>query len=61
MHLPSTTYAMMRFAEKSDCGLLAWLYVAKILCTIEKICKSIRKQYLNNSSCYENVKNEKKL
>ena len=31
-------YAMMRFAEESDCRLLTWLYGAKIPCTIEKIC-----------------------
>ena len=55
-------YAMMRFAEESDCCLLTWLYGAKIPCTIEKICKSTRKRYLNNSySCYEKVKNEKNL
>ena len=60
MHLLPVTYAMMRLAEKSDCRLLTWLYGAKIPCTIEKICKSTRKRCLNNSSCYENVKNEKK-
>ena len=62
LHLPSTTYALMRFAEESACRLLTWLYGAKIPCTIEKkICKSTRKHYLNNSySCYEKFKNEKK-
>ena len=55
-------YAMMRFAEESDCRHLTWLYGAKIPCTIEKICKSTRKRYLNNSySCYEKLKNEKNL
>ena len=55
-------YAVMRFTEESDCRLLTRLYGAKIPCTIEKICKSTRKRYLNNSySCYEKVKNEKNL
>ena len=55
-------YAMMRFAEESDCRLLTWLYGVKIPCTIEKICKGTQKRYLNNSySCYEKVNNEKNL
>ena len=60
--LPSAAYAMTQFAEESDCRFLTWLYGAKIPCTIQKIYKSTRKQYLNHSySCYEKVKNEKDL